>query len=330
MHGGERPVREHDLSADVFPLVTLRVRAGARVHELRRHVGVLAVVGEGHRRRRERFDRARARRDFLERGRDGVPPEVAEESARSESSRLPGGARRRHPRARPRGASFACARPRRRTRAIRARDGNARAPGRSRAPRSRRSAPGLRRAPRRARTECVGPRRGPERRRTPGPGTRALSSLFLRARQAYRFSPLSGATEETYASIDDFCSGVSFALAAILSRIDGHFRGSIFEGWRSRWHPPHFAAYRARPGSKEGSGAGSSVVAHATSAHRAPASRSTGIPAFLLSVIRSKTTGSRGHRSFRRGESIPSTARTRPTPSRPGTKPPARSSPSTP
>ena len=169
--------------------------------------------------------------------------------------RPPGGARRRHPRARLRGASSASAPPRPRSRAIRARDENARAPGRSRAPRSRRPAPGLRRAPRRARTESAGPRRGLERHRASGPGTRALSSRFLRARQAYRFSPLPGASEETYASIDDFWSGVSFALTAILSRIDGHLTASIFEGWRRRWHPPHFAAYRARPGSKEGSGA---------------------------------------------------------------------------
>ena len=79
MHERQGPVGQDDLPLDRLPLVILRVRAAADVHQLRRHVGVLAVVGERDREIRERLHETRRRRDLLESRRHRVPGVVAPE-----------------------------------------------------------------------------------------------------------------------------------------------------------------------------------------------------------------------------------------------------------
>ena len=79
MHLVDRAEGENDLAFDILALVVPRVGPAGDVHELGSDVGVLAVVGQRDGRGRKLGDHPGARRDFFERGRDGVPAVVAEE-----------------------------------------------------------------------------------------------------------------------------------------------------------------------------------------------------------------------------------------------------------
>ena len=68
------PVGEHDLPADVLPVVVRRRRPGADVDEIGRDVRVLRVVGEGHGHLRKGRVKSRRRRDLLQSAARGSHP----------------------------------------------------------------------------------------------------------------------------------------------------------------------------------------------------------------------------------------------------------------
>ena len=157
----EVPVGEHELAAHVPALVVGGLRARADVDQRRRDIRALAVVGESHGQVRESRDAVPRRRDLFEKGGDRGPAVVASGSGRTSSFRRREGARSRRSTVRPRPPSGACAPPRRRSPASPGPDGSARARGRSRAWRRRRSRRGSRRGPRPARTGSRAPVPGP-------------------------------------------------------------------------------------------------------------------------------------------------------------------------
>ncbi|MBI3081880.1 MAG: hypothetical protein HYY94_03025 [Gemmatimonadetes bacterium] len=80
-----------DLPSHLLALIVLWASTGADVHQLGRHVGVLAEIGEGYGKLREGRQQRGVGGNLLKAGRDRLPPVVAAEVG------IAGGAIRREP-----------------------------------------------------------------------------------------------------------------------------------------------------------------------------------------------------------------------------------------